>query len=272
MFARIGYTWRLMGASFEVLKRDKELLLFPLLSSICCLLVLASFVAPLWLTRAWEGAHLGPVYYVVLFAFYFSNYFVITFFNAAIVGSAVIRLSGGDPSVGDGLRTATSRLPQILAWAALAATVGLVLRVIEERSEKVGRFVAGLMGAAWTLATFLVVPVLVVEKKGPIDALKKSTSLLRKTWGDQIVSGAGFGIIFFLLALPGIAVMIGGFALGVKAGLVFLGLGVLYLIVLALVQSTLQTIFEAALYVYAEKGAAPSLFGNDLLAGALVRK
>jgi hypothetical protein len=272
MFARISYTWRLMGASFEVLKQDKELLFFPVLSSICCLLVLASFAAPIWMTKAWEGAEPGPVYYAVMFAFYFANYFVITFFNSAIVGSAVIRLSGRDPSFGDGLRAAMSRLPQILAWAALAATVGMVLRLIEERSEKIGRFVAGLMGVAWTLATFLVVPVLVVERKGPIDALKKSTALLRKTWGDQLVSGASFGVIFFLLSLPGIAVSIAGFLLGVKAGLAILAIGLLYLMGLSLVHSTLQTIFEAALYVYAEKCSAPAAFGDDLLSGALVAR
>jgi hypothetical protein len=195
---------------------------------------------------------------------------VITFFNAAIVGSAVIRLSGGDPTFGDGLRTATSRLPQILAWAALAATVGLVLRAIEERSEKIGQLVAGLMGAAWSIATFLVVPVLVVEQLGPIDALKKSTSLLRKTWGDQLVSGAAFGLIFFLLALPGFGLMFAGFLAGVKVGLVGLVLGGLYLLLLALVHSALQAIFEAAVYLYAEKGAAPELFGQELLSGALV--
>jgi hypothetical protein len=272
MFARIAYTWRLMGASVEVLKKDKELLFFPLISSVCCLLVLASFATPIFLTRAWEGAPLGPLYYAVMFAFYFCNYFVITFFNAAIVGSAVMRLSGGEPTFGDGLRAALSRLPQILAWAALAATVGLVLRVIEERSKRIGQLVAGLMGAAWSLATFLVVPVLVVEEKGPIDALKKSTSLLRKTWGDQIVSGASFGIIFFLLALPGFGLMFGGFFLGVKVGLFGLALGVVYVLLLALVHSALQAIFEAAVYLYAEKGAAPELFGGDLLSSALVSR
>jgi hypothetical protein len=195
---------------------------------------------------------------------------VITFFNAAIVASAITRLSGGQPSLADGLRAASSRLPQILGWALLAASVGLVLRMIEDRSERVGRLVAGLLGTAWSIATFLVVPVLVVEQKGPIDALKKSTALLRKTWGEQLVGGAGFGLVFFLLAIPGVAALFAGFALGLTVGVVSASLGVVYLTLLCLVQSALQTIFEAAIYVYAEKGTAPALFGQELLAGALV--
>src|SRR5262245_8010062 len=154
MFARIAYTWQIMKASFEVLKEDKELLLFPFFSGVSCLLVLASFAIPIWATRAWESeSATRPVYYAVLFVFYFCNYFVIPFFHAPIVSSAVARLSGGEPTFGDALRAAVQRLPQILGWALLAASVGLVLRVIEDRSERVGRLVAGLLGTVWSIAT-----------------------------------------------------------------------------------------------------------------------
>jgi hypothetical protein len=273
MFARIGYTWRIMGASFEVLKQDKQLLLFPILSSISCLLVLLSFALPLWLTRAWEApSGARPLYYGVMFLFYFVNYFVITFFNAAVVASATMRLSGGEPTFGDGLRAAMSRLPQILGWALLAATVGMVLRIIEERSERFGRFIASLLGSVWSLVTFLVVPVIVMEQKGPLEAMKKSTSLLRKTWGEQLVSAMSFGVIFFFLTLPGVALAILGFVFGPTFGIVGLCLAIVYWIALGLVHSTLQTIFEAALYVYAEKGTAPAIFGNELLAGALASR
>src|SRR5262249_40532791 len=144
----------------------------------------------------------------------------------------------------------------------LAASVGLVLRVIEDRSERVGRLVAGLLGTVWSIATFLVVPVLVVEEKGPFAALQKSTALLRKTWGDQLVSGAGFGLLFFLLAIPGIVALFAGFGLGLTIGVIGASLGAIYLIALSLVHSALQTIFEAAVYVYAEHGTAPAEFGQ----------
>lgn len=284
MFRKIGYTWRVMGASWEVLKKDKELLLFPLLSGIACLLVLASFAIPIFATGAHEPLFAGGeegelttaqqvTYYGLLFLFYFCNYFVITFFNSAIVACAVHRLMGGDPTFGDGMRAAASRLPQIAGWALVAATVGLILRIIEDKSEKVGRLVAGLLGMAWTVLTFLVVPVLVVERKGPVAAFKKSAALLKKTWGEQLVGNFGFGMIFFLLALPAIAIVALGFVLGGPvAGFVCLGLAFLYWIALGLVQSALGTIFQAAVYVYAEKGEMPAGFDGELLQGAVSQK
>jgi len=254
--------------------QEKSLLLFPLISGICCLLVLASFAIPIYVTGAWHppGRDAVPVqqvaYYGTLFAFYVANYFVIIFFNAAMVACAALRLGGGTPTLGDGLRTALSRLPMIAGWALVSATVGLVLRIIEDRSDKIGQFVAGLLGMAWTLVSFLVVPILVLENTGPIAALKDSATLLKKTWGEQVICNFSFGTIFFLLSLPAIAVVILGFYVGVVPGFVCLGLAAVYWIVLALIQSALQAIFQTALYLYARDGRVEG-FNTDVLGGAL---
>src|SRR6185295_3436942 len=115
-----------------------SLLVFPLISGICCLLLLASFAVPLYLTGAWQppshdaATQRQVVYYGTLFLFYFCNYFVIVYFNAAIVACAFARMTGGNPTLGDGLRAAGSRLPVILGWALVSATFGLVLRIIED--------------------------------------------------------------------------------------------------------------------------------------------
>jgi hypothetical protein len=196
-------------------------------------------------------------YYALLFAFYFANYFVITFFNTAIISCAIERMGGGNPTLASGFREAFSRLPLIAGWALVSATVGLVLRMIEERSEWVGRLVSGLLGMAFTVVSFLVVPVLVVERKGPFDALKKSTAMLRQTWGEQIVGNAGFGLVFFVLSLPAFALVVlgiyltAGAHLGPAPVIATIAIAVLYLITLALIQSALQSIFQAAVYLYA---------------------
>lgn len=276
MFARFTRAWSLMGASWQVLKADKEILVFPFFSAICCLLVLASFALPIFFSGILQAPRdHAPnlptyVYYVVTFLFYFCNYFVIVFFNSAMVACAAERMKGGNPTVGTGFSAALSRIHLIAGWALVAATVGLILRLIEERSEKVGRFVAGLLGTAWTVVTFLVVPVIVVEGKGPFGALKESTVLLKKTWGEQIVSNASFGLVFFVLSLPGIVLIILGFISASSPILITcLVLAVLYLMLLSLIHTALQAIFQTALYLYARDGEAPAAFQSDALSGAL---
>ena len=276
---RIHRTWSLMSACWQILRQDKGLLLFPFMSGICCLLLLASFAVPLYATGHWQppGGDAAPAqqvaYYGVLFLFYLCNYFVVIFFNAAIIACATMRLGGGNPTVGDGFRAAAARLPVIAGWAVVSATVGLVLRLIEDRSKWVGRIVAGLLGAAWTVVSFLVVPILVVENKSPFAALQESAGLVKKTWGEQVVGNFGFGLIFFLLAIPAFVVML----LGIFSGNVALmagciGLAVIYLIILGLVQSALQSIFQAAVFLYARDGQVPEGFEAELLGSAMVRK
>jgi len=269
MLSKISYTWELMGASWEVLKKDKEILVFPLLSGICCLIVLASFAIPMYTTDHWrpeEGASTAQQvgYYAILFAFYFCNYFVITFFNTAIIACAVSRMAGGDPTVGGGFREAMKRIHLIAGWALVSATVGLILKIIEQQSEKVGRFVAGLLGSAWTIMTFLVVPILVVENKGPFEALGESTKLLRKTWGEQLVGNFSFGIVFFLLALPAFGVgALGAYAYvarqNVVAAVACVIVAVIYMIILSLIQSALAAIFQAAVYMHTQGALTASV-------------
>lgn len=273
---KITRTWSLMAECWQVLKSDKSLLVFPLISGICCLLLLASFAVPLFLTGAWhppthDDAPVRQVaYFGTLFAFYVANYFIVVFFNAAMVACAAIRLGGGQPTVADGLRAAISRLPVIAGWALVSATVGLILRAIEDRSEKIGQLVAGLLGMAWTVVSFLVVPILVIENQGPIAALKGSASLLKKTWGEQLISNFSFGAIFALLAVPAIALVGFGFYLGGPVvGIGCVVAAAIYLIVLTLIQSALQAIFQTALYLYARDGQVPEGFRAEALESAL---
>lgn len=273
---KIFRTWSLMGNCWQVLKEDKSLLLLPFISGICCMLLLASFAVPIVLTGVWhppgqDAATIQRViYFGTVFAFYAANYFIVIFFNAALVACAATRLTGGNPTIGDGLRAAASRLPLILGWALISATVGMLLHIIEDRSPKIGRIVAGLLGMAWTVISFLVVPILVIEGKNPFAAMQESTILLKRTWGEQLVSNFSFGGIFFLLAIPAWALIFLGFYLGgATVGIVCVVLAAVYLLILSLVHTALKTIFQAALYLYARDGQVPAGFDADVLGTAL---
>jgi hypothetical protein len=125
----------------------------------------------------------GILSYIVLFLFYVVTYSVTIFANSALIGAALIRLNGGDPTLQDGFRIASERLGKILGYAVISATVGMVLRAISERSGIIGQIVIGIIGFVWSVATFLTVPVLVTEDVGPIDAVKRSAELLKKDLG-----------------------------------------------------------------------------------------
>ena len=273
---KIARTWSLMSDSWQVLKLDKSLVVLPFISGVCCLLLLASFAIPICATGVWrppghDAQTLQQVlYYGTIFAFYFANYFIVVFFNAAIVACAATRMGGGEPTLADGLRTAASRLPVIVGWALVSATVGLVLRIIEDRSDKVVQIIAGLLGMAWTVMSFLVVPILVIENKNPIAAMQESTALLKRTWGEQLVSNFSFSGIFFLLSLPGIGLVVLGFALKSAIALTAcLGLAIVYWILLSLIHTALQAIFQTALYLYARDGVVPQGFHEEVLGTAL---
>ncbi|HEV8334510.1 MAG TPA: DUF6159 family protein [Steroidobacteraceae bacterium] len=275
MFTRFSRSWALIKASGAVLRQDKELLLFPFFSAIATLLVSASFIVPLILTGAIEQMDQGSEvpYMIFAFAFYLVQYFIIFFFNSALVGAAMIRLDGGDPTVRDGLRIAGSRVVQILGYAAIAATVGLILRMLEERLGLIGRWIVGLLGVAFTIATFLTVPILVSRDIGPVDAVKESATLLKKTWGENIIGNAGMGVVFFLFYLGVFA--IGGLVVfgAAQTGsmtliLLVVAIAVLAFIGIALVQAALQGVYSAALYRYATDGNVGESFSSALLGEA----
>lgn len=284
MFERIAIGWELAKQSLGVLRLDKELLLFPLMSGVACTLVLASFAIPLWATgyvdvllEEGEGNQANQILgYVVLFAFYFANYFVIVFFNSALVACALYRFRGGDPTVRTGLAAASTRLPQILAWAAVSATVGLILRVIESRSERVGQIVASLIGMAWSAVTYFVVPVIVVERVGPIDATKRSLAILKRTWGEALSANFGVGFIVFIATLIAAVPVFLGIA-AISAGMVAVGIaciagGIILLLLVSLISSALNSIILGALYLYAAEEKVPEAFDRRLFQQAFVHK
>lgn len=278
MAGKFARSWDLVKASAAVLSSDRKLLLFPLLSGVCTLIVAISFAVPVIISMGvFSHAHgrvdpdgFTAMGYLVLFLFYLVQYAVIFFFNTALVGAAMMRLDGQSPTVGDGLRLAWSKWPQILGYAAIAATVGMLLRALQERAGFIGRLVIGMIGLAWTVATFLVVPILAATDTGPIDAVKRSTALLKQTWGENLIGNVGFGMVFGIISFFLVLVLGGLFVLAAMAkSIVIMALvgviGVLSFVLLALIQSALQGVYSAALYRYAQYGDAGTGFATPML-------
>lgn len=274
-FAR---TWRLMGASWQMLVQDKRLVVFPLISGIALAAVVALFAVPMFVTmgmhvHAAGQLHASPQMYLAMFVFYFLAYFVIIFFNAGLIACVLKQMDGEQPTIGYGLAFAWQRLLQICGWALLTSSVGILLRMFEERVGFIGRLIVGLLGMAWSVTSFLVVPVLVVEGSGPIESYRRSVEMLKRTWGEQIIGNVSFGLLFALFGIgPAIVLFAVAIKLGPAALLVAGAILTVWLIALGLVQSTLQTIYQAAIYRYAANGEAPAGFDDGMIAEAFREK
>ncbi len=279
--SKTANTWDLMKSSWGVLMRDPVLLLFPVVSGVACCMVLLTFIVPAvgiggGGMRSLAHGYGGAAGYLLLFCYYLCNFFVVFFFNAALVDFVATRLRGGQPTVGGSLRAAVVCLPQIALWAVVASTVGVVLKALQSRTGIVGRIVVALVGVAWTLVTYFVVPFIVIERQNALDAIASSKDLLGRTWGKQIVSGLGYGLIGFLLTIPAVVVSVlaivglvasQGMHAGGWGSLAVVAL--LYLVGLGIVLSALRAIFGVVLYLFARTGEAPQGFDANALRGAI---
>lgn len=286
---KIRRSWSLVRSSWTVLRTDKELALFPIVSAICVAVAIAIIAGGFILvtgdgaqqiadrfddnaTRSWS---IGDI--VTLFLIYLVSVLIATFFNAALIGATLKRLRGGDPTFGDGLRLASSRIGAILGYSVIAATIGLIIQLLRSRSETLGNIGASILDMAWGIATFLVVPVLVAEDVGPTDAIRRSGALLKKTWGEQIVGNFSLGLIGFLAVL--LVALAGGLLILLAAATgsnIAIGGAITLLIiaiaVIAVIFSALNAIYKAAVYEFAAGGIASGAFAQDALRNAFVPK
>lgn len=273
MFESIGRSFALVKTSWDILMDDKKLLVFPLISGIVSLIIILTFALPLLLTGSFMSmTRMGPVlFYGLLFVFYAVSYFAVIFFNTALITCVNARLNGRDATIGDGLSNAMGHIGPILAWSLISATVGLILQVLEDKAGFLGQIAATLIGGAWGLVTFFVVPILILEDKGVVDSVKDSVSLIKKTWGESIVGG---GSIFLVFLVIGIIAVVGIFAVWLVSQSLLLAIALLIIVVavLAIVASAMQGIFVTALYTYARTGAVPSSFNKELIENAFVPK
>src|SRR5947209_2278425 len=255
-FDRLRIGWQLAKVGLGILRKEKGLIVLPFLSLLLTGAAWLVFLISIFFFTATPTNPFGYwLFYVGLAIVYYVTFFVSIYFNAAVMGAAMIRLDGGDPTVSDGLKVANQNLKRIAGWALVSATVGLVLRAIAERFGFIGKIIAGAFGAAWGIVTYLVVPVVIFEKLRPWAAVKRSGSLLRQTWGEAAGGYLSLGGIFVLLALPALLVPLLGFALAGAIGLaVGLGIAVVYWFILGLVGSAAQSILVTALYRYATTG------------------
>jgi hypothetical protein len=260
----------LAKSSFRVLRGDKQLVWLPVLSALTTLLVMLTFLIPAALVAhdGTTGRYTAkPVDWILGALAYFVMSYVVIFFNAALVWAADRRLRNEPVTIGEAIQFSASRTHVLLPWAIVSATVSVVLRAIEQRAGIVGRIVGAIVGVAWSLVTFLVLPVLVVEGLGPIAAVKRSGSLFKKAWGEQVISNAGIGLLGLLAILVGLIPAGLLFAVGGPVAVLGIVAFAAWAITVTMVVSALTGILQMALYRYATDGQVAG-FDTATLQGA----
>lgn len=258
MFESISRGWSLTKTSFKVLSLDKEILALPLMAGVAMIFAIVGLGYGAF---GLLGSDLPG--YVGLFLIYVAVYAIAIFFNAAVIEMATIRFNGGDPVIKDGLRKAWSKKTRILQWALLAATVGLIFRILRDQAKDnfLAQILLSFMEGAWNLVTFFAVPVAIYQDVGPVDAIKGSTRMVKRTFGESLTGIWTTGLLFFVLGLLGlIPLAIGWFSGSAMLLMVMIAVAVVYWIVLAAVNSAIDGILVAALYKYANEGVLPTTF------------
>src|SRR3989344_2191918 len=283
---RFSRSWEITKKTFHVMKLDKEILFFPILSTVFSIILFLLLVFPFILTALMTGGSIEDPYaiYLGIFGLYFISAFSATFFNVGIVHIARTRFKGGDATFMDGIRTAGKHLKHIIGWSLLTATVGLLLNILDNQSREkggiigiIGRIVASLIGMAWAIVSLFVIPAMVIKGIGPIDALKSSVVAVKKTWGESLIRHFGLGLIQGMITLIGILLFLvpGVYALFVGSlvgGIILIGIFIVYVMIVSILFSSANTIFNTALFLYAEEGKVPEFFSKEELSHAFVKK
>jgi hypothetical protein len=249
-FNRLSNGWTISMNSFKVLKANKQLILFPLLSGISLLLIMGSFFTVLLGAAGWDFDNLQTDNTVanigITFVYYLVNYFVVVFFNVALTHCTRLYFRGEEVSIRAGINYSLSRIGAIFSWALFAATIGTILKYLQENAGYIGKIVIGLIGVAWSIATFFVVPVLAYEDKGPLEAFKRSTEMMKEKWGESLASTFSFGLVQFLAIL---LISLPLFFLGMLIHpIVGVALALISVFIIVAVISASQAIFVSAIY------------------------
>ncbi len=273
IFRTFGNTWSITKTSMSVLRKDKELLLFPVMAGIGVLIiagiaaaVLASIGTFDRLDTAGEESQLKAGDIIVGVVALVAAMFVINYFNAALMGAARHRLKGGDPNVRTGFAAVNKHIGAVFGWSVISAIIFILLTYIRGKTDSfLGRILVDMVGAVWAYMTFFVVPILIVEGVGPIEAIKRSKSYFSRTWGEQLVSGFGFGIIRMIALLPAIAA--GAILAPISPVAAIIAVVPLAGIALAVVNA-LEGIFKMALYEHVAEDVQSEFFEQDVLTHA----
>ncbi len=272
---KLKSSWLLFKESWRYLAADKEMLMIPLITAVLNLLLFGFLIGAAVLIFAGgefalsgEGEPMSNFELLLTFFVYVISAFTLALSQSAVAHTVYTRAHGGDSKLGEALGSAFSNWSALLIWSLITATVGIVLRMVAERSKLLGSIMVRLMGAAWSIATYFVIPSIVLEKKGSFSAISRSKEVFLATWGETLVANISIGLTFFIAHIIAFVTFIGLMMISPNSGMLLGAIMVLYvgwLVISILVQSVLESILKTLLFVYATERVHPPNFNPELL-------
>ena len=274
-------SWEVTKSTFSVMLKNKKMMWFAIADAVLSVMVFipAIFIG-LMIGGIFQGNGATSFLVISLLLAYFLAYFFTVFFDVAVVYTAKREFANKHATTGEIIRFTFTRMKAIIGWTLINGTVGMVLKAAKGKSSQNSRgrgmatgLIANLLGAAWSILTIFVIPSIVYENKGPINAIKSSFHTVKKTWGELIIRWFGLGIVESGVMTLGLIVfgLIGfiGYDLGsiyILAGAIMLF--VIYAIVVAIVFAIANQVFDTALYEYVHKGKVPGSYKEETLKNA----
>ena len=295
---RFQRSWLLLKSSLSVIASNKQLLVFPVVIFTCTVTIVTFFLLPPVLrptghpyvsAEHWQaishslftnnGAHgeakFTPAALVYMGFLYLLTMFIATFCNVAFYHEILAALAGQPVSIARGLKFAFSKIWSVLMWSVFAGLVGLVIRMIEERLELVGRIIGGLIGLAWSIAAVFAIPVIVTDEQNanPFAVLRKSATVLKRTWGEALIGYAGLSFANLFIMLGSILWLFASIAVSVALHnywiIAFSAFSWLVAICCwSYIVGVASHVYRGALYLYADQGIVPAPYTQEMMDAA----
>ncbi len=293
---RISRSWEIFKTSYALIMGQKKLLIFPAVSFVCTIVLAVLILGTGWGILEASGIDIVAMMdkasqssgedvsqktevigFIAFALVYFCSVFIASFFSTAFYSQIMVGLRGEEVSISNGLGFAFKRIGAIFMWAMLAASVGLILKILEERLGWLGQLVIKLIGLVWAVATVFAIPVIVFDTSisNPIEVVKTSAGAIKKTWGESLVGFMGLGVlnglsfvlfIFYAIGISIITAAVG--AQGIAAGFLIATIPLAFLawLAFAYIVNVAEKVYIATLYIYSQENFIPGSFSRELIA------
>jgi hypothetical protein len=211
----IKSTWKTLKDSLSIVGKYRSYSLYPLLSYVVLVLITFTVIIPLFesvLGSDQQNLLKRVLLCLTIYLAYGVQYFVITFYNVALLTGISARLDGGDPDLSVGMMRAVQRIGPIAIYTLVSATLGLLSLLARVLLNPIfGKVILPFIGnrlwvrwrqLSYSIPLLMAVPVIALEQPEPENIFERSGLLVKATWGARVKPAHSIELLALLVLLP----------------------------------------------------------------------